>query len=75
MRAERILRDLGEDWQRGRVFHTERFATLEEQAVGFPRAAYDDVVDAAVTGVRYFLTPGKRIKAGSATTSYVGSTG
>ena len=62
-----------EHWQRGRVFHAERFATLEEQAVGFPRAAYDDVVDAAVTGVRYFLNPGKRIKAGTATTSYVGA--
>jgi hypothetical protein len=42
-------------WQDGRVTHARRWDTLEEQAVGFPKATYDDVVDAAVSGVRYFL--------------------
>jgi phage terminase large subunit-like protein len=44
-----------EHWQAGNVQHARRFGTLEEQAVGFPNAAYDDVIDAAVQGVRYFL--------------------
>jgi hypothetical protein len=44
-----------EYWQRHRVHHAERFDVLEEQAVGFPKAAYDDVIDAAVSGVRYFM--------------------
>lgn len=44
-----------EFWQTGRVLHARRWDTLEEQAVGFPKATYDDVVDAAVSGVRYFL--------------------
>lgn len=57
-----------ERWRR--VFVRKRFPALEEQAVGFPRAAYDDVVDAAVTGVRYFLRPVLKIKAGSATKEY-----
>jgi len=62
-----------EHWQRGRVWHAERFATLEEQAVGFPRAQYDDVIDGAVTGVRYLLSPPKKTRASATTTSYVGA--
>ena len=44
-----------EFWQNKRVHHARRWDALEEQAVGFPKATYDDVVDAAVSGVRYFL--------------------
>ena len=44
-----------EHWQAGNVWHARRFGTLEEQAVGFPNTPYDDVIDAAVSGVRYFL--------------------
>jgi hypothetical protein len=62
-----------EHWQRRRVWHAERFATLEEQAVGFPRAAYDDVIDAGVDGVQFFLDPPKKVKAGATSASYVRS--
>jgi hypothetical protein len=55
----------------GRVTLSERFPTLEEQAVGFPRAAYDDVIDAGVTGVRYFLKPKQKVKATAAVKGYV----
>lgn len=44
-----------EHWQRRRVWHRERFTTLEEQAVGFPNVPYDDVIDAAVIGVQRLL--------------------
>jgi len=43
-------------WQRGRVLHAVAMPMMEEQAIGFPRHAYDDVIDAAVAGVHYFLT-------------------
>jgi hypothetical protein len=55
-----------EFWQRKRVYHSQRWDMLEEQAVGFPNAAYDDVVDAAVSGVRYFLMSDDRPKLGVA---------
>ena len=44
---------------------------LEEQAVGFPDAAYDDVIDAAVAGVQYFLQPDVKIKAGGVARTYM----
>lgn len=62
-----------EHWQRKRVWHEDRFATLEEQAVGFPRAQFDDVIDSAVTGVQYFLDPPKRVRAGAQVSAYVRS--
>lgn len=62
-----------EHWQRSRVWHERRFSTLEEQAVGFPRAAYDDVIDSAAAGVLYFLEPPKVVVAGAKVASYVGS--
>lgn len=58
-------------WQRGRVLHTRRLATLEEQAVAFPTGQYDDVIDAAVSGVLHFLHPKKRQKYGDETESYL----
>ncbi len=50
-------------WQRGRVLHTQPMPALEEQAVGFPEAAFDDVIDAAVAGVTFFLQPKPTIPA------------
>ncbi len=47
-------------WQTGRVWHARRWDVLEEQAVAFPKGTYDDVIDAAVSGVRYFLMPDDR---------------
>lgn len=41
----------------GLVVHRERIRVLEEQMVGFPRAPHDDVADAAVSGILYFLRP------------------
>jgi phage terminase large subunit-like protein len=58
-----------EIWQRHRVLCESRFPMLEEQAVGFPRAAYDDVIDAGATGVRYFLKS-RKIKAKARTEGY-----
>lgn len=59
-----------EYWQRGRVHHSQRWDQLEEQAVGFPNASHDDVVDAAVSGVRYFLMPDDRPQVGFREGSY-----
>jgi hypothetical protein len=58
-------------WQRGRVLHQERMPVLEEQAVGFPGAAFDDVIDAAVAGAQFFLQPAHKTKAGHTARSYV----
>lgn len=62
--------DALERWQRHRVKMLKRFPALEEQAVGFPRAAYDDVIDAGTAGVRYFLKPARKIKAKVTTKGY-----
>lgn len=61
-------------WQQGRVLHEERIPLLEEQMVGFPNMPHDDVVDAAVAGVEYFLGKSKRPRPGKRTRSYVRST-
>ncbi|MFF7555532.1 hypothetical protein ACFZA9_21900 [Streptomyces olivaceus] len=42
-------------YQRGKVFHTAHFETLTSQMYQFPKGRKDDVVDAACTGVLYFL--------------------
>jgi hypothetical protein len=60
-----------EHWQAGNVFHSRRFGSLEEQAVGFPNAPYDDVIDAAVQGVRYFLGKPVTVPVATRTESYV----
>jgi hypothetical protein len=43
----------------GRVLHRERHRALEEQMVAFPKAPHDDIADAAVGGILYFLRDGK----------------
>lgn len=60
-----------EFWQRRRVWHTVRHPTLEEQAVGFPRHAYDDVVDAAVIGVQHVLGKGRKIATAPTSSTYL----
>jgi len=39
----------------GMVVHAERIRAAEEEMVAFPRAPYDDVADAVVSGVLFFL--------------------
>jgi phage terminase large subunit-like protein len=58
-------------WQRGRVVHANHFGDLEDQAVAFPNGRHDDVIDAAVAGVNYFLVPQKKVRAGRSGRSYV----
>jgi len=42
-------------YQQGKVRHTAHFPTLEEQMYSFPKVSHDDVLDAVVSGVLYFL--------------------
>jgi predicted phage terminase large subunit-like protein len=42
-------------YQKGKVKHVANFPVLEEQMYAFPRVSHDDVVDAVVSGVLYFL--------------------
>jgi phage terminase large subunit-like protein len=60
-----------EFWQRGLVAHRKQFQLLEEQAVAFPRAQHDDVIDAACQGAAFFLAPDRRLKVVRTSTSYL----
>ncbi|MFI8229420.1 hypothetical protein ACIGDI_11355 [Streptomyces sp. NPDC085900] len=51
IRAARAL----DFYRKGRVFHTGHFDTLQTQMFAFPKVAHDDVLDAVVSGVLYFL--------------------
>jgi phage terminase large subunit-like protein len=42
-------------YQRGQVWHAQQIPPLEQQQQAFPKAAHDDVVDAACAGVLHFL--------------------
>ncbi|MEU3552733.1 phage terminase large subunit family protein [Streptomyces fragilis] len=42
-------------YQKGKVWHTGFFDTLQTQMYAFPRVTHDDVVDAVCSGVLYFL--------------------
>jgi predicted phage terminase large subunit-like protein len=42
-------------YQQGKVRHTTHFPALEEQMYSFPKVSHDDVLDAVVSGVLYFL--------------------
>ena len=57
-------------YQRGAVVHERQLPVLQEQMVGFPRAAYDDVADAAVAGVLHHLAPTKRVRLRETVESY-----
>lgn len=58
-------------YQLGRVLHVAKIPMLEEQMVSFPRGAYDDVADAAVAGVLYFLAPDRRVVVKATARSYI----
>ena len=62
-------------YQRGRVKHhpDADLRDYEGQLVAFPRAPHDDMVDAAGSGIRYFLNRNRRRKgpkAGASSASY-----
>ncbi len=42
-------------YQQGKVRHTKHFPSLEEQMWSFPKVSHDDVLDAVVSGILYFL--------------------
>jgi predicted phage terminase large subunit-like protein len=42
-------------YQQGKVRHTSHFPALEEQMWSFPKTPHDDVLDAVVSGILYFL--------------------
>lgn len=42
-------------YQQGKVRHTTHFPVLEEQMWSFPKVSHDDVLDAVVSGILYFL--------------------
>jgi phage terminase large subunit-like protein len=45
-----------------RVLHTERLQQAEEQMVGFPRMAHDDIVDAVGNPILKFLKPVAKVR-------------
>jgi phage terminase large subunit-like protein len=53
-----------------RVVHTQRLQQAEEQMVGFPRMAHDDIVDAIGSPVLKFLKPAKVQRRVARTSSY-----
>jgi phage terminase large subunit-like protein len=57
-------------YQRRRVEHAPGCREAEGEMVAFPNAPHDDLVDAVGAGVRYFLTPRKRTKAGGSVEAY-----
>lgn len=57
-------------YQRKRVEHAPGNSETEGEMVAFPNAPHDDLVDAAGAGVRYFLTPRKKVKAGGTSEQY-----
>lgn len=57
-------------YQLGRVLHEKPMPELEGQLVSFPKAAFDDLVDAVGSGVAVFLGK-KKPKSGATSASYV----
>tara|TARA_B100000700_G_scaffold313331_1_gene398196 strand:+ start:1331 stop:2884 length:1554 start_codon:yes stop_codon:yes gene_type:complete len=65
--------DALDHYQRGRVAHVRNAPGVrdaEGEMVAFPRAPHDDRVDAVGAGVRYFLSRGKRARAGAESVAY-----
>lgn len=58
-------------WQRGRVLHAQALPALEAQMTAFPRVVNDDIADATVAGVGYFLNPEKKVKSEVRVKSYL----
>lgn len=55
----------------GRVLHRERLRQAEEQMVAFPKAPHDDIADAVVAGVLYFMRTGPVRSTTAIAASYV----
>lgn len=55
------------------IYHREHFGELERELIEFPKARWDDIADAVVMGINYFLKPekSKKIKTGSSEMSYL----
>jgi hypothetical protein len=60
-------------YQQGKVRHTTHFPVLEEQMWSFPKLSHEDVLDAVVSGVLYFLD-NKAFKIGAKQFNYLRST-
>lgn len=56
----------------GQVLHRQELRALQEQMVAFPRAPHDDIADAVVSGVLFFLRKEHRAQAGASAAAYVG---
>jgi hypothetical protein len=55
------------------IYHREHFGELERELIEFPKARWDDLADACVMGILYFLKPAasKKIRTGSTEYSYL----
>lgn len=60
-----------EFYQRRQVVHLDKIRTMEEQMVSFPKVPHDDVADAGVAGVLYFLAPDRRVRTKVKEAAYV----
>lgn len=58
-------------YHRGHVLHREILRKLEEQQVSFPKAPYDDIADAAVCGILFFLSHIPRMPTSVTSREYV----
>lgn len=59
-------------YHRGLVLHRSSIRRLEEQMVSFPKAAHDDIADAAVCGILFFMRSHGAKPIDSHSASYVG---
>lgn len=57
----------------GRVLHRQELRAAQEQMVAFPKAPHDDIADAIVAGVLYFLRTERKLTPTSSAASYVGA--
>lgn len=55
----------------GLVHHRQQIRVLEEQMVAFPKAPYDDVADAACSGILYFMNPEPTVQMSAQSSSYI----
>jgi phage terminase large subunit-like protein len=58
-------------YHRGHVVHREKLRELQEQMVAFPKGTHDDIADAAVCGLLFFLRDVPRVESTVTTSSYV----
>ena len=59
-------------YQQQKIKHTGHFPVLEEQMWSFPKVSHDDVLDAVVSGVLYFLD-NKAVRVGATQLNYLRS--